>query len=818
MRVSLKWLSEYVDLVLPPDELAAKLTQAGLAVDAIVRTGAEWGDEIRVGEVRAVEPHPNADRLRLATVSLGGDDTRRVVCGAPNLAEGQRIAFGAIGAKYRDGHNGKYGTLKAGVIRGVESAGMVMSEFELGLSENHEGILELPADAPVGERLADVLGDVIFELSVTPNRPDWLSVVGIAREVAALTGQTVREPSLEYEAAGETIRGRCSVEIRDPELCGRYVAAVVTGVKIGPSPTWMQERLIALGQRPINNIVDITNYVMLELGQPLHAFDYDTVAKHHIIVRRGRNDESFRTLDGEDRELSDDMLAIADETGPIALAGVIGGLDTEVTARTTNILLESASFNGPSVRRTSTALKARSEASTRFEKGLPAELAALGSKRATKLLVELCGGTALKGSVDVYPGKQREARVEVTRERIVRVLGIDPPTAQVRQVLTGLGFSARWVPPDRYVVRVPYWRPDVRIDDDVCEEIARVIGYDQIPALPLSAAIPAPVVQPRRELRERARDLLAAAGMRETISYAMTTKEILERVIPKETLAIYPPYRLVNPQTSEHEYLRPTLRASLLMTLAHNARFQRGQIAIFEAAKTYERPDERATDLERPEGEAALPVEREVACGIVSGRRPDRWGRPSDEGVDLFDAKAFVEALLRGVNAAAEYVAADEFGFVPGRTAEIRIGSQRIGLLGQVHPDTASAFEVEQEAFLFEIVLDDLLVHVDERRKAASISRFPAVEQDLALIVDRETTASALQAAIESAALVRGARVFDVYTGEQVPAGKKSVAFAVEYQSEEKTLTDDDVAKAQRKIVERLRREFGAELRGERPA
>lgn len=814
MRVSLKWLSEYVDLKLPPEALAHKLTQAGLAVDAIVRTGADWGDEIRVGEVKAIEPHPNADRLRLATVALGGDDTRRVVCGAPNLAVGQRIAFGAIGAKYRDGHNGKYGTLKAGVIRGVESAGMVMSEYELGLSEDHEGILELPSDSPIGQKLADVLGDVVFELSVTPNRPDWLSVLGIAREVAALTGETVREPSLDFEAAGPPIKGKCAVAIKDPDLCGRYVATVVSGVKIGPSPQWMQERLIALGQRPISNIVDITNYVMLEMGQPLHAFDYDSIAGHHIIVRRGRSGETFKTLDGEERELTDDMLAITDESGPVALAGVIGGLDTEVTDETKSILLEAASFNGPNVRRTSTALKARSEASTRFEKGLPPELPALASKRATKLLVELCGGTAMQGAVDVYPGKQREARVEVTRNRIVQVLGIDPPTAKVRQVLTGLGFSARWVPPDRYVVRVPYWRPDVRIDDDVCEEIARVIGYDQIPALPLSGAIPAPVVQPRRELRERARDLLAAAGMRETISYAMTTMEILERVIPKETLAIYPPYRLVNPLTTDHEYLRPTLRASLLVTLAYNARFQKGQIAIYETAKTYERPDERERVQGRPRGEEALPVEREVACGIVSGRRSDRWGRPSEESVDFFDAKAFVEDLLRGVNVAAEYVAANEYAMVPGRTAEIRIGGQRVGVVGQVHPDVAAAFGVEQEAFLFEIVLDDLLPHVGDQRKAASISRFPAVEQDLALIVDADTTAGALRAIIEAPALVREARVFDVYAGDQVPAGKKSIAFSVVYQSDEKTLTDDDVAKAQRKILERLRREFNAELRG----
>jgi phenylalanyl-tRNA synthetase beta chain len=804
-----------VDLRLPAEELAEKLTQAGLAVDAIVRTGGDWGDEIRVGHVTTVEAHPNADRLRLVSVDVGGGETRRVVCGAPNVATGQKIAFGAIGAKYRDGHNGKYGILKAGVIRGVESAGMVMSEYELGLSDEHEGILELPVDAPVGVKVADLLGDVIFELSVTPNRADWLSVLGIAREVAALTGETVREPSVSYEEAGSPIKGKCAVNINAADLCRRYLATVVTGVKIGPSPQWMQERLIALGQRPIYNVVDVTNYVMLELGQPLHAFDYDTITGHHITVRRGGRGETFTTLDGIERTLNEDMLVIADDAGPVALAGVIGGLESEVTEKTTNVLLEAATFLGPNVRRTGTALKARSEASTRFEKGLPPELAALASKRATKLLVEVCGGTALQATVDIYPGKERESRVEVTRDRIVQVLGIDPPTAKVRAVLTGLGFSARWVPPDRYVVRVPYWRPDVRIDDDVCEEIARIIGYDQIPALALAGSIPEPVVQPRRELRERTRDLLAAAGMRETISYSMTTMEVLQRVVPKETLAIYPPYKLVNPLTADHEYLRPTLRASLLMTLASNARYQKGEIAIFETARAYERPDTPATPESPPArpGASIQPVEREIACGVISGRRADRWGRPSDEGVDFFDAQAYVEDLLRGLNATAEYAPADEFGMVPGRTAEIRVGGRRVGILGQVHPDVAAAFDLEQEAYLFEIVLDDLLPLVGVQRKAASVSRFPAVEQDLALIVDIDTPAGALQTAIEAASLVRAARVFDVYTGDQVPSGKKSVAFSVLYQSDEKTLTDEDVSKAQRKILERLRREFAAELR-----
>ncbi len=813
MRVSLKWLSDYVDLRLTPEELAAKLTMAGLAVDTIVRTGGDWGRDIRVAIVVEVAPHPNADRLRLATVDVGAGERRTVVCGAPNIAAGQKVAFATEGARVRDGASGKDTALKRAVIRGVESAGMVLSERELGLSDQHEGILVLPQNAPIGEPLADVLGDVIFELSVTPNRPDWLSVLGIAREVAALTGAELREPPTDYAEAGAPIKGRAAVEIKAPDLCRRYLATVVQGVRLGPSPEWMQQRLIALGQRPINNVVDVTNYVMLELGQPLHAFDYDHVAGHHIIVRRGQDYEQFTTLDGEPRTLNREILVIADESGPVALAGVIGGLESEVTDRTVNVLLESANFLGTNIRRTSAAMKSRSEASLRFEKGLPPELAAAASKRATKLLVEVCGGTALKGTVDAYPGKAREVRIEVRRERIARVLGIDPPTSKVRDVLVSLGFSARWVPPDRYVVRVPYWRPDVRIADDVIEEIARIIGYDEIPADPLSGAIPPPIPQPLRDLRERARDLLAEAGMQEIVTYSLTTLEALSHVMPKEELVIYPPMRVVNPISAEHEHLRPTVRASLLQTVASNLRYQKGEIAVFETARTYESSDDKPPQSGRPIGEEALPIEREVVTAAVTGMRRDRWGRPGDEPVDFFDAKAYLEDLLRGVGVDATYESADEYAMARGRTAEVRVDGNRIGFVGQVHPDVASAFDIDLDVYLFEVTLDDVLPHAQPRRKMANVSRFPPVEQDIAVIVDDATPAGAIERAIESSSLVRNVEIFDVYTGDQVPAGKKSLAFAIEYQSDDHTLTDDEVAHAQRRIVERLRHEFGAELR-----
>src|SRR3990170_658113 len=402
---------------------------AGLEVETIEHVGgppqAEDEQLVTVGRVVSVDPHPNADRLVLATVDYGGAEPLTVVCGAPNVAAGQKIAFARAGARLIDGHTGKPAVLKPAAIRGVESAGMVCSEKELGLSDEHEGILVLPDDAPVGAPLARYLGDTILNIDVTPNRPDCLAMIGVAREVAALTGGSVREPEHTYEESDEPASARAAVEIADPDLCFRYVATVIDGVRIGPSARWMQERLIAGGMRPINNVVDITNYVMLELGQPLHAFDFAKLRGGRIIVRRAREGETLVTLDGVERPLTTEMLAIADAEAPVALAGVMGGLESEGTEATTTILLESANFHPANIRRTATKLKSRTEASTRFEKGLSAELVVLAAWRATKLFVELAGGRALHGLIDVYPRPMQEVHLEVTRGRLVQGLGLD---------------------------------------------------------------------------------------------------------------------------------------------------------------------------------------------------------------------------------------------------------------------------------------------------------------------------------------------------------------------------------------------------------
>jgi phenylalanyl-tRNA synthetase beta chain len=802
MLVSLKWLSDYVPLSLPPKELAERLSICGVKVERIIARGDEW-DGVRVAEVLAVNPHPNADRLRLVTVNVASEESPTVVCGAPNVAVGLKVAFAPAGTRLRDGHTGEWAVLKASKIRGVESAGMVLSEKELGISDSHEGILELPEDAPIGEALQTYYGDTILELEVTPNRPDHMSMLGVAWEVAAQTHVKVKEPERVYAETGSNVAtSRTSVTIEARDLCSRYLAGIVERVKLGPSPEWMQERLTAAGMRPINNVVDITNYVMLETGQPLHAFDLRKLGGNKIIVRRAKEGERIKTIDDVDRELTPEMLVIADGSKPVAVAGVMGGFESEVGEGTTTILLESANFDAVSVRRTSGALNLRTEASIRFEKGLHPELAANALRRAMKLLVDHTGGRAAKGIVDTYPSKRADTRVVVTRERIERVLGLDMSTTQVRTALTDLGFGCRWVPPDRYVVRAPYWRTDVTQADDVAEELARVVGYDRLESLPLAGAIPEPYVDTVRDLRERLRDAAVAAGLQEIITYPLTSTETLLKVQPAEALEVHPPLKVQNPMNVEQSVMRTSLRASVLQAVASNLRRERGTVALFEAARAY------MTQA----GE--LPQERELIVGAVAGMREGRWGEPTADEADFYDAKGLLEETFERIGAAVSFEAAEDYALLRGRTAAIVANGERAGVLGQVHPQVAAQFEISGPVFLFEMDVEKLLPAVETTVRHQAMSRFPAVIQDLALLVDASVPAAKVTQAIASSALVTQATLFDVYEGAPLPEGKRSLAYAVHFQSLEKTLTDQEVADARNRIVRRLQHEVGAELRG----
>ena len=805
MKVPLSWLREYVPLELPPDELAHRLTMAGLEASYVPGAGAGW-ENVFVGRVTEVRPHPNADRLRLATVDLG-DETLTIVCGAPNLAEGQKVALARVGAKLMDPRTGERSELTAATVRGVESQGMACSERELGLGDGHSGIVELPEDAPIGQPLASYLpSDDLLELEVTANRGDLLSVLGVAHEVAALTGAQVTEPSLDYPAEGPEVDSLASVRIEAPELCSRYTATVVQGIRIGPSPQWMQQRLNAAGLRPINNVVDVTNYVMLEYGQPLHAFDLAELRQATVVVRTAAEGERFRTLDGQEHELQSPMLLIADPERAIGLAGVMGGANSAMTDATTDVLLESATFNPINTRLTATALRLRSEASLRFEKGLNPELAMRAVCRATALILETAEGSAAKGVVDAFPGDAQQEPMRFTHRRLRQSLGVDFPHERVAQVLASLGFHCDVDAASAEALRVtpPYWRTDVALEDDLVEEVARIIGYDAVSDEPLSGVLPSYAPQPARELRERVKRLLVAAGLQETISYTLVSQSTLEHAS-----AMGPgkpsPLKLANPMNREQEYLRTTLRGSLLKTLAAGLRHTSSGLRLFEAGRVY---------LRRP---GDLPDEREMAVGVIAGHRSEPlWGQ-STGPADFYEAKGIVQQMVAQLGASPSFDMTEDELLHPGRTARVLANGQPVGVVGQLHPSVVQQFDLDAPVVaFFELDLGSLLAQLPSERHAYHpFSRFPAADRDLAILVDESVPAGQLREILEDHPLVVRADLFDLFTGSPLPPGKKSLAYRLELQSDAGTLSTEQVNEVVAAQVDRLHRDTGAVLRAQ---
>lgn len=798
MKVSINWLKEYVALTLPPAEIAERLTMAGHEVKGVEIIGESWANVV-IGRITAVNPHPNADRLRLATVELAtGQET--VVCGAPNLNIGDKIAFASVGARLIDGHSGEVATLKPARIRGVASSGMICSEKELGISDRHDGIMVLPADAPLSTALADYLGDAVLSLDITPNRPDCLSVIGIAREVAALTGQSLRLPDYDYRETDAGIDNMVAVEITAPDLCPRYCATLITGVKLAESPPWMQRRLLASGMRPINNIVDITNYVMMEYGQPLHAFDYESIGGSKIIVRRAAEGERIFTLDGQERQLSGDMLVIADDAWPVAVAGVMGGASSEVVENTTTILLEAASFKPSSIHYTGRTLRLPSEACMRFERGISPSLTLPALRRATQLIAELAGGKVAKGIIDVYPGKKEKEPLKLPTGEVNRLLGVEFSEKQITNTLNSLGFDCRPVASDSEVaVSVPYWRSDINLTVDLVEEVARVIGYDRIPTTMLSRPIPGQNPEPITGLKRKIVSHLAGYGFQEILSYSLTSLEMLNRVSRDnlESAAL----RVANPMSSEQEYLRTSLRANLLATLAANRRYDDGGIKLFELSRVY-RP--------RP---GDLPDERETLCGLLSGPLLDESWFGSGESADFFAVKGVVEALLSQLGVTAGFEPGSDRGLHPVKQARMVIDGNTIGIFGELHPEVQRGFDIVEPVYLFEIDLTELLPLATRRAAFKPVPRFPAVLRDMALVVAVGVSHRQIIDIIRDYPLVDRVAIFDVYSGDQVPAGKKSMAYRITYQSPDHTLTDDEVNGVQQQILSRLSAKFGAVLR-----
>jgi phenylalanyl-tRNA synthetase beta chain len=799
MKVSLRWLREYVDITLPPHELARKLTLAGLEVKGLQVVGGSW-EAVAVGEITAVKAHPNADRLRLVTVNLGIEEAT-VVCGAPNLSPGDRVAFASVGAQLRDGRSGELFRLESAKIRGVVSCGMICSEKELGISESHEGIMVLPADAPIGMPLADYLGDVIFDLDITPNRADCLSVVGVAREVAALTGQGLHLPPADYAESAEPISRQISVSIADPDLCPRYSASLITGVKVTGSPAWLRQRLLAYGMRPINNVVDVTNYVMVEYGQPLHAFDYQRIRGQKIIVRRAVAGETLDTLDGVARSLDNNMLVIADGERVVAVAGIMGGAASEVSEATTSILLEAANFNPASIHHTGSALKLPSEARMRFERGIRPELTVVALKRATQLVSELGGGKVARGLVDVYPGRADHEPIRLDPGKMERFLGVGFSPEQIVETLSALGFSCRTGDGGAVWATAPYWRGDIRREVDLIEEVARIVGYDKIPMTLLSRPIPHQSPEPLFRLKRRLRGILVGYGFQEIITYSLTSLEMLSKLLTEPGSPGAAPLQVANPMTLDQEYLRPNLRANLLMTLASNRRHEDGGVRLFELGKVY---------LARQDD---LPEEPEVLCGLMSGPRLERSWHGGDELFNFYDVKGVVEALLSHLGIAADFEESSDQSLHSARQAGIVVSGSRVGVIGELHPEVLSAFELTEPACLFEISLARLLAFTVGQRAFQPVARFPVVERDIALVLDDRVSHARVQEIIKGFPLVVRVTIFDAYRGKQVPAGKKSLAYRIVFRSPEHTLTDAEVDEVLRQILDRLSRELGASLR-----
>ena len=800
MKIPFKWLQQYIDITLPPADLANRLTMAGTEVKGLEVIGGSW-ENIVIGQIIAVNPHPNADRLTLPTINLGTEQ-HTVVCGAPNLMVGDKVAFAYVGAQLIDGYTGKLSTLKPAKIRGILSSGMACSEKELGISDNHETIMVLPPEAPIGLPVADYLSDTIFDLDVTPNRPDCLSVVGIAREVAALTGQSLHLPEVSYEEAVLPIDQQISVGIDAPDLCPRYCASLVTGVKIADSPKWLQQRLLACGIRSINNIVDITNYVMLEYGQPLHAFDYRRIRGNKIIVRRPTPGEAMVTLDGVSRILSENMLVIADGEGAVAIAGVMGGADSEVTPETTSILLEAANFNPASIHYTGRQLSLPSEACMRFERGIRPELTIPALKRATQLIIQLANGKAARGFIDVYPGKLDREPILLSVGEVKTLLGVDFSLDQIVAALTSLGFDCKMGDSaSEVLVSTPYWRSDIHQAVDLIEEVVRIIGYDNIPVTMLSQPLPRQNPEPILALKQKVVHSLIGYGFQEVITYSLTSLEMLSKLLPEPHPLEPAPLRLANPMTADQEYLRPNLRANLLAALSANRRHEDGGIRLFELGKVY---------LPRPDD---LPDEPEVLCGILSGLGFEKSWQGEAEPIDFYTAKGVVETLLSQLGVEVSLEHCQDETLHPGKQASIVVADGSLGVVGELHPKVAQAFEISEPVYLFEINLTALLPYTVGHRMFQPIPRFPAIVRDIALVVDAGITHQKVLNIINSSPLVSQVTLFDVYTGEPVPPGKKSLAYRITFQSPARTLTDKAVDNVQQQILDKLSHDLGATLR-----
>ena len=813
MRVSLNWLKDMVDISLPVAELCDRLDMTGTKVEAVHTLG-EALDGVVVGQVLTKEQHPDADKLSYCSVDVGKTEPLHIVCGAQNFKAGDKVPVACVGAVLPNGMR-----IQKAKLRGLVSKGMMCSATELGVGGDASGLLILPEDAPIGAPFAAYygMGDVVLELEVTPNRPDCLSMAGVAREVAAVTGVGFTVPASELVEAGTPAADVVSVEIADPALCPRYTARVIRGVKVGPSPAWLAERVTAAGARPVNNIVDVTNYVMYELGQPLHAFDMDTITRRDgkaaIIVRSAREGETVRTLDGQDRVLAADALLITDPSGPIALAGVMGGETTEVSEATTDVLLEAASFDSASTSRTSRRLGLISEASLRFERGVDPELPARAAERAAALMAEVAGGTVAPGIVDVYPGTPTPVRVQLRIARVNGLLGTALTRDEIAGYLTPLGLEVVSAGEDLEVT-VPTFRPDLEREVDLIEEVARLFGLENITSTRPGGRERVGGRAPAQRFALRVGAALRAAGLDEHVGYAFGDRVDLDRLgwelAPDELLV-----ELINPMSEEQAVLRWTLAPSLLRAVSHNRRRGVPDVHLYEMGAVFVTADGRKQ-----------PKERTMVGGALTGSwNRAGWDEPA-RALDFFDGKGVLESLFGTLHVERWSVRACERSWLQsGRSAEVIVAGDVVGWLGEAAPHVLDAFEIGAPVVLFELSVPALVKAASRGAVTyAEIPRYPAYALDIALVVDEDVTAERVTNALVSAggALLESVRLFDVYRdapgtvedARKLPQGKKSLAFALAYRAADRTLSDDDVRPAHERLVRKVCGAVGAEVRG----
>ena len=796
MKISVRWLRELCPVTLSDDEIARKLTSIGLEVEGTEKRAIGAG--VVAAQVVTRTPISGSDHLSLCQVDDGAG-THQVVCGAPNYAAGDIVPMARAGTKLPDGTE-----IRRAKVRGVESNGMLCSPRELGLSDDHSGLMILPPDVPVGTPLDEVLGlpDTILEVNVTPNRPDALSHLGIARELSAITAVPVRIPEARLAEKGEL---PARVDIEDVQRCPRYVARVIEGVHLGPSPLHVQERLRGCGVRPISNVVDATNLALLELGHPLHGFDLDKLAGRRILVRRAREGEPMTTLDGKERKLSADDLVIADGEKPVALAGVMGGLTSEVGDRTTRILLESAMFDPAGVRRTSRRHGLRTEASHRFERGMDERGAERAANRCAELIVQLAGGRLLPGAIDVYPAPREPVKVMVRPGRVSAVLGVAVGEAEVDRWLRALGLvpvgDGRW--------SVPSWRRDLTREIDCIEEIARLRGYDTIPVKLHPAGVgETAAISPQRRVTAQARTALSAHGFDEAVNYSFVAEKDLAVVSPQK------PVRVANPLTSEQGAMRTTLLAGLLRNVGHNLARGVRDVKLYELGRVYlAEPDPR-----HPSGKLAWPVHepRRLALVLTGARRAKSWTGGGD-AADYYDLKGSVEDVLEAMGISdPRFRPGPHAALHPASASQLVVAGQPAGHLGQVHPAAAAHFEVPAETYVAELDWEALLDHSVALKQLREVPRFPAVARDLAFVVDTALPAEKLLEEIRAAderKLLERVTLFDVYRGPPVPEGRKSVAFGLSLRALDRTLTDAEADALCAAIRDRLKARVRAEIR-----